>query len=406
MTLTIQQIWERYSEVEPIRRIEVKRINALGVYETSWVDIETLVRIQLKPKDVVSDISYFLPNDTYSFGAVTINNASFEFENIRGELSNEENPYSIFNGFIRHKSLIRVVDGFIDKYTDPNNPQEVTAVSFEGFIDDRLCETTFKNTEKVIATDTMTTLLKEYTIDNFSPLVSTTIDTLIYEIMNRTEFTSFFTVSAGNISSGYNASSLDITQYDPTDTIFDLFQDLAKGHSIFYVRNNTFYFKAFTPTPTVVINFGEAPERKVKFDKYTSGASKVKDKLYWKNSNAAYEATNRIYNESYTFDIKAITNSVQQQNTLNVIGPNTSVRKAAFDLTIPFLPILFLLDRISIVRRGNILPGSFILDISHLDESRLIDPLGAVIISQYENWVIKGIKHTKKYESVLTVQKI
>lgn len=406
MSLTIQEIWERYSEVEPVRIIEVKRVDVSGVYESSWVDVEDLVDIQIKPKDVCDNIEFKLPNDTYSFGAVTVNNAKLTFENIYGEFSDETNSRSIFNGFIRHKSLIRIRDGFIDKYTDPNNPQEIITTTFEGFIDDRLCETSFNNQETVIATEILSTLLKEITLKEITPLSSITINNLVYEIMNRAYFTDFFTVAAGNISAGYNATSFDITKYDDTITLFDLFQNFSMGHSIFYVRSGVLYYKGLTPPAGVVIDFGVAPERKIKLDNYSTGADAVKDKLYWKDSNAEFVAANRIYNETYTFEIDGFTSLADQQGMLTAVGPIISARKKTFQLTIPFLPILEILNRVTITRTGYVLPGSFILDISHLDEATLLDAIGAIIISSGTEWAIKGIKHTKKYETVLNLEQI
>jgi len=89
MNLTLQQIWERYSEIDFIRTIEIKRRLPNGTYESSWQNVETLANRKINTLEAVQDISIQVPNDTYSLGTVTVDNATLLFENPYGEMSNE-----------------------------------------------------------------------------------------------------------------------------------------------------------------------------------------------------------------------------------------------------------------------------------------------------------------------------
>lgn len=405
-TLTIQEIWERYSEITFDRGIYVKRINDAGVYETEWQNINDLIPFETRMYQVCAGIQYALPNNTYSLGAVTIDNASLMFANQNGQWSNEDAPYSIFHGYIRHKSLIRIVDSFIDSYSYPGSFGKVSNITFEGFIDDRLCVTNSNDTENIIATDILGTLLKTITLADMTLPADATIQNLVYAVMNRALFTAFFTVSLINIVPGFNSTDIDLTQYDQSTTAFDLLQDLSIGHSIFYVKNGVFYYKSSDPSATVALNLWESPQRKIKFDKYNSGGNAVFDKLYWQDGVEVYTAATVAYGQTYAFSIAGINHPTQRQGLLNYAGPRLCQRKITFELTIPFLPILFLLDRISILHRGTLQEGCFILDISRLDEGYFLDPIGAFGIASTENWKITKLSHSSNNQTVMTLEQI
>jgi len=405
-TMTIQEIWERYSEIEFEREIYVKRINDLGVYESEWQNISDLINFETRLKDVCAGIQYALPNNTYSLGAVIINNASLLFANQSGQFSNEDAANSIFHNFVRHKSLIRVVDSFIDSYTYPGSRGKVSNTTFEGFIDDRLCVTNSNDTENIIATEVLGTLLKSFTLADLTLPADATIQNLVYAIMNRSAFTDFFTVSLGNIVPGFNATNIDLTQYDNSATIFELMQDLSVGHSIFYVRNGIFYYKSDDPGVTSVLDLWESPQRKIKFDKYNSGGNAVFDKLYWQDGVETYSAAVKTYNQSYAFSNKGINHPTQRQGLLDYAGPRLCQRKITFNVVIPFLPILFILDRITVLHRGNLQEGCFILDISKLDEGYFLEPVGSFTIEADDSWKIISIVHASNNQTTLTVEKI
>jgi len=351
----------------------------------------------------VKDISFEIPNDSTNFGVITAANATFQFENIYGELSGEDFNNSIFVGYLRHRSLIKIEDGYID----PESGASVTATSFEGLIDDTLCETTFDNQEKIVAIDLLTSKLKQYQKGDFGVFVATTLQNLIYEILNRAEFTNFFTVSLANINPGIDINVANFNIYDAGTQILTMIENLSTGHSIAYVKNGVFYYSAIEAAPTVSINFIQNPERKIDFKNYNSGGKRVYDKIYWDQTSLNFSLPTRIYNNQLTISIDAVTDTAQRQAILNYLGARFSTKRPWFELTIPYLPIIFILDRITIQRQGNIVPGSFQLDISRMGVTTYFyAPIGAIIISGSENWIVRGVKHTGKLQTVITVEKI
>lgn len=406
-SLTIQQIYEQYSEIEFKRKILIKRLGTNELYENEYHNITELTQENYNMFEVCKTISLALPNNTFSLGSVTVKNAELNFMNLSGEFNDENTVGSIFQGFERHKSLIKIVDSFIDKYTYPDSQGEVSVISFEGFIDDRLCQTSDKGLEKIIVTETLTTLLKEITWGEVKDsLVQTTLGNLVYEILNRQPFTDFLAISSGNISPGYNATGIDKTKYDDSKTLLEVLENLSIGHSIFYAKENVFYYKPNEPTVAVQINFGLSPERKIKIDKINNGAKTIKDKLFWKDSSEKWFKSFRIYNGKYEFDVSGITVSAQKQGLLNYIGPKISERKRSFKLTIPFLPVILLLDKITVERTGSVQSGGWILDCAKLDEIIFLNPITTLKLTTEEKWKVVQIEHKGKTQTILTVEEI
>jgi hypothetical protein len=357
--------------------------------------------------EVCKGISLTLPNNTFSLGKANSKNAELNFASLLGEFNDEETVNSIFHGFLRHKTLVKIIDSFIDKITYSGGKGEVSTVSFEGFIDDRLCKSSSKGTETIIVTEILTTLLRNLTWGEIkASITKTNLDEVVYEIMARDEFIKFFEINAINIIPGYNATGLDKTKYEDSETLLNVLENLSIGHSIFYVRDGKFYYTSNNPTAAVKINLGISPERKIKIDKIQNGAKSVKDKLYWANSTEKYFMTDRKYNERYEFDIKGVVNATQKQNLLNYVGPRIGVRKVNFQIEIPFLPTLFLLDKITAEQTGSIQAGSWILDCSKLDEIILLDPITTLKLTINNEWKIVGIEHKGKTKTILTVEEV
>lgn len=276
MSLTYEQIWERYSHVEFKRRLYIKRLKEDGTYEADFTEISDG---QMKDGSVNS-LSRSLPNNSWQFGRVIFSNVRLEILSAFQEFASENDPNSIFSGFIRHRSIIKVVDAFIDKYTDPEEPVEASVISFIGLIDS-LTATTEQGFETVTALDFLS-VLSEINVKELT-LAQTTLANLVYEIMNRAEFTKYFNVSNSTtyINPGYNALSIDVTQYE--GSVLEMLEDLAKGHSIFYIDpdDNYFYFKEAEPTPTVQYSFLEENNRKIDISSYREGVDRQITHWYW-----------------------------------------------------------------------------------------------------------------------------
>lgn len=407
MTLTIQQIYDRYSVREFCRKVEVKRQNQDGSFEAEWQDVEELSGTMLFD-DSVNNINYQIANNNYNFGIVNVGNVTLKLNSKNGQFDDESNSSSIFFGYIRHGSQIRVKEGYIDKYTDPNNPVEIFAEVFQGFIDDTSNSTKVDDEnliQNLYCVDLLSFLLKKYSVADMGSLSSTTTETLIYEILNRSEFTDFMTVSTSNIDAGYNATSFDISQYEAQTQLLTLFENMALGNSFFYVRNGVFYYQ---PIYTGITSTFSVDERKlIKFSGYESGISKVFEVFYWEGDETiSYESSPNKYNRSQTIGIDGITDNTQRQNIIEYIGSIARVQRREFTIEIPFFPNIFILDKI-IIKSPQIIPSdAFVWGVSTWgggDKWR--KSLQADNIPNNAEWLIRKIQHNN-FKTKITLQEI
>lgn len=412
MSLTYKQIWDRYSHVEFIRRLYIKRLQTGGTYESDWVEIS-----QGQTKDgSVNSISRTLPNNSWQFGFVTVSNVSLEVLSPYQEFASENDPNSIFFGYIRHKSKLKVVDAFIDKYTDPAVPVEASVTTFEGYIDATTAQTE-QGYEKCTVLDYMAAL-DDVNVAELS-LVQTTLNALIYEILNRSIFTKFFNVSSSTdyINAGYNISSIDITKY--TGSVLEMIQDLAKGHSIFYIdpTDSYFYFKPADPTATTQYSFLESNNRKIDISSWREGIDRQVTNWYWDEEDAGISAIASpapVNTISEKFKIDGVANSIQRQNVLNYILTRTQYAKPYFKLVLPYFPVIKLLDRVSVQSFGSapkdaLRWGMFSwtsqLTTNPNTAPRWRKPAG-IRISADDEWMVRSINHSNNLQTTIELEKI
>lgn len=409
MSLTFQQIWEQYSHVQFKRRMYVKRLNQDGTYESDFNEITE----GLKDGGVQS-LSRSLPNDSWQFGYVTVNNVRLQIISAFQEFASEQDPNSIFFGFIRDRSIIKIVDAFIDKYTDPDNPVEASVTVFQGLIDSTTAQTE-QGYETITALDFLS-VLKNTNVQSLT-LVQTTLNNLIYEVMNRPEFTKYFTVSNSTtyINAGYNATLIDVSQYE--GNVLDMLQDLAKGHSIFYIDadDNTFYFKPADPTSTVKFSFLEQNNRKLEISAYREGIDRQITAWYWNNTSISSISSPAPVNpRSENFSIDGITDATQQQNTLNVVLSRSENPKPYFKLALPYFPVVKILDRVVVQSFGSAPSdaarwGMFIWT-SQATTNPSIAPRwrkpAGIRISSDDRWMVRAITHDANLRTTLELEKI
>lgn len=395
MTLTIEQIYNRYSVRDFCQKIEVKRQLSDGSFESEWQDIEELSGVELF-SDSVRNISYKIANNNYNFGIVNVGKLNLKLSSKEGQFDDETNSSSIFFGYVRHGSLIRVKQGYVDKYTDPNNPENVFTQLFFGSIDDTSNNTKVDDnnlTQNLYCVDLLSFLLKKYTVGDFSPFTSTNIEDLIYEIMNRSEFTDFITVDTDNITSGYNAT-FDITQYEDETTLLSLFENAAIGNSFFYIRDSVFYYQPIFTALSTTLTIDE--RKLIKFSKYESGISKVYEVFTWQNQETIkFEASPNKYNRSQSISIAGITNDTQKQNIIEYIGSIARVQRREFTIEIPLYTNIFILDRITISTPEIIPSDAFIWGVSNWGEDRWRKSLKADNIPTTDQWLVREIQHSK-----------
>lgn len=410
MSLTFQEIWSQYSQFEVRRRIYIKRLLRNGTYEPLWQEISA----GMMQDGSINRIQRSLPNSSYQFGKVQVANATMKIMSAYREFSGESVPGSIFKNYVRHWSQIKVVDALVDKYTDPTSPTESQATTFIGLID-ATTATTEQGYETFTALDFIT-VLNQINVKDLT-LTKTTLSELVYEIMNRSEFTKYFSVSSSTdyINPGYDVTSIDTSVYD--GSVLDMLQDLATGHSIFYVDpdDGYFYFREALPTDDVKFSFLEKNNRKLDVSQYREGKDRQITAWYWSDTDPVISsiasATAPI---TQNFDIKGITNSTQRQNTLDFVLNKTRYAKAYFKLDIPFFPIVKILDKISVQSFGSapvnaIRWGMFIwtpTDTTNPNEAPRWSKAGGIKISADERWMVRSITHDQKLKTTLELEKI
>jgi len=412
MSLTFQQIWDRYSHVEFIRRIYVKRLNTDGTYDDDWTEIS---RGMTKDGSVKS-ISRTLPNNSWQFGNVTVSSLSLEVLSAFQEFASENDPNSIFFGFIRHRSIIKIVDAFIDKYTDPDNPTEASVTTFEGLLDSKTAQTE-QGYEKITVLDYIS-ILQDINVAELS-LAQTTLNALVYEIMNRSQFTKYFSVSSSTdyINAGYNASAIDVSKY--TGSVFDMLQDLSKGHSIFYVDpdDNYFYFKQAAPTAETKYSFLEANNRKLDISAWRDGTDRQVTNWYWDEEDSGISAESSpapVNPISSEFKSNGVTDAGQRQSLLSYVLTQTKDAKPYFKMSLPYFPVIKLLDRVSVQSFGSAPRDALRWGMFAWTSQETTNPNVAprwrkpagIRISADDEWVVRSISHDEKLKTTIELEKI
>lgn len=358
-------------------------LQKLVYYETNWQDITSYTTTS-----TINGVNRSLDYKSWEFGEVKQDNATLKLVNVYGEMSDEENEESIWHdGYVRHYSKFRIQCSFNDETSD---------TLFEGLLDDRSAYTQAESTQAVIENITAyayTKLMSDITLAELGTINGTTIDDIVYDVMNRGFFTDYFTVSRNYIHAGYNAT-VDMTQFEQSTKVMDLLKELAKGHSVFYIdTEGIFRFQAVEPNVDVVADFGSFPERKLKVYDYRTGSERVIEKFYWENSTEKFEVPVPKFKTSQKVEIKGVTSSTDRQNIINYLGNKYSVKRASFKVDLPLCPFIKIMDRVRVEQMGAI-DNAFVLNVSMLDVGVLEQPIGAVKINPEIEFVVYGIKHT------------
>jgi hypothetical protein len=382
-------------------KIDNVSLKLVKQYEDTWYDITGFLL-----SDSVSPVNISIPDNLYEFGEVRLSSASFKLKNIHGEVSDETNINSIFFNHIRHNSLVRIVKGYIDKYTDPVNPVQVDSEIFQGLIDDKSAKTNNDDTESFTAKG-LDSILSSVTVSELGTLTATNVNDLVYEILNRGQFLLFFNIKTENIDAGYNTTNLNLSLIEQDLKVIDLLKKLAFGHSVFYVENGEFYFSPAKSSSVVKHEFLNTPERKIAVYDFNQGSKNVIEKWFWDETALSYISESERFGTSKTIDdLPFIDNATQQQNLLDFIGSQTDIPRLTFKIDLPFYPSARIFDLIR-VRRQEILgdKGGFVLDESKLDEGILGRVVGAIKISQKELYFITGVRVSRE-KTTITAQAV
>ncbi len=371
--------------------IQIKRIDSSGTYETNWQDISSLIANPSIVQDSIPSMSYKLENESYSYGVVRVPDCTLKLLSLKGEFDSEDNSSSIFYGYVRHKSLIKISHGYLDERTGSYDYIEV----YRGFINEKSDNTKASNDntcQNLFVEDLLTFLLKEYTFSDFT-LTETTLEAFLYELFNRSEFTDFLTVSASNIEAGYDIQNIDTAAVEGQTQWLRILQDLSIGHSHLYQREGVLYYKPIEASANQKY-FGR--DKIIKFDEFSTGINEVFEELYWEDGLATFIADPNLYGQTKTFDIKTITDETDRVNILATIGTRTSKVRKKFKVLVILFVDIFILDLVQLIVGDYETENDFIWDQNIWDDAEWSQNIGAAATDSANLWMVKEVKHNFK----------
>jgi len=369
--------------------IQIKRINSEGVYESNWQDISSLIANQVIVDNSIPSMSFKLENESFSYGVLRVPDCTLKLLSLNGEFDNESNFNSIFFGYVRHKTLVKISHGYKDISTGSYDYIEV----YRGFINEKSNNTKVSNEntyQDLFVEDLLTFLLKEYTFSAFV-ITAITLEAFLYELFNRTEFTDFLTVSALNITAGYDIQNIDTSTVEGQTQWLKVLQDLSIGHSYLYQKAGVLYYQPIAAQSNTPKLFDK--DKIINLESSSSGIDEVFERLYWKDTAISFISPTNIYNQSKTFDINTITDATDRADILSTIGTRTSSIRKKFKISIVLYVDIYILNRIR-VNAGDYETGDgLIWDQGNWDEQNWTSNLGAAFSESTAFWMIKEIKH-------------
>lgn len=417
--MSYKSTYLRYNALASDLKVEIKRVDSNGVYESEWKNIEKLVANQIMVHDAIPSMSYKLPNESYSYGVLRVPDCTLKLLSINGEFSSQNNPNSIFNGFVRHKTQVLISHGYKDPTTDTIDYIEV----YRGFINEKSKNTKVSNDntyQNLFIEDALTFLLKEYTFADFN-VTSRILNDLVFELFNRPEFTDFLSVDVNNIKAGYNVQYIDDTEIEGQTQWLTVLQDLSIGHSYLYQKDGVIYYTpineanagsndSYEPynfqdnTPynfqddtnydfNARVPFKFTSDKIINFDNYSDGVKEVFERLYWRDTALSFISPTNLYNRSKTFDIESITDSTDRLNVLAATGTRTSKVRAKYKIKVVLYVNLFILDKLSIIAGDYITDDSLVWGRGNWDEQNWASIVGAAFSDSNSVWTIKEIVH-------------
>lgn len=382
-------LYQKYNSLTSELKIEVDRINSSGDYEGSFTDIEDLIAEDILVHDSIPSLSYKLPSDSINYGVLRVPDCTLKLLSINGEFASEDNSQSIFSGFVRHKSLIKISHGYTDPNTDITHYKEV----YRGFINETSKNTKVSNDntyQNLFIEDMLTFLLKEHTFSEYT-IVATTLDAFLFELFDRSDFTDFLTVNVGNINAGFDIQNIDDTELEGQTQWLTIIQDLSIGHSYLFQKEGVLFYKSISAESNTAKLFDS--DKIVKFENFKSGVDEVFEKLFWRDSSESFIAPTNIYNRSKTFNIETITNTTDRTNILATTGTRTATLKAKFKLKVVLYVNFSILDRVRANAGDYEQDGAFIWGQSIYGVDFWRGALGAASAESGKFWMIKEIKH-------------
>jgi hypothetical protein len=387
-----KDLWSAYPKMPLAVKVYIDRLKTDGTYEGSW----TRINQNLISNKIIGRVAASLPNSDYAFGQPIISDAVLSIVSTRGEFSNEDGVKSLFKGFLRDRSQLKVTVTFTNP-EDSTDFDEVTIV--KGLIDGAECYS--EETVERVKVQDFIKLLKDKTLEDRSMTSGTAdIDDAVLQAMNDPYFTRFFTVSAGNINSGLSYT-VDYTQYDAGTTIYDFLVDISKGVNVVEVGKDTdtFIYEPATPTPSVQYEFLEKSERKVRISKKMDGTKRQWTVWSWAGTNLTASTPAVNSRKANPFSIAGVTVTGDREDILGHLLNYTKFKRQHFLLRIPIFPVIKIRDRVK-VRATGIVPENVARYGSGIYGKDVFGEVTGITISESKDWVVRSVKHSVDFTDI------
>ena len=236
---------------------------------------------------------------------------------------------------------------------------------------------------------------------------NSSLNDLIFEIMNRSEFTDFLNISNSNIQAGYDIQNIHLNEYENQTQLLNVFQDLSIGHSFFFLNEQDFHYRKVNLPLNRGFNFNINKDKVIKFSNYDEGLSQVYEKIYYEdNDNISFIAPTVKYNKSKTIEVKGIKNNNERQNIVNAIGAITSLARKKVTIEIPYFPDINIFDEVTVEEPIFLLKDAFVWDLSKFDDRKKLDAFyRADNINLSQTWLVIDINYSN-FTTKLKLQEI
>ncbi len=360
-----------------------------------------------------------LEADEYNIGKITFDNISITLRNEHSKYSDASNPVSIFP-YKRDETLIKIEWGRNSYPLSCGNTacgetflSDVRTV-FKGLLEDN--STKFDVLEQVVK-------FKILSLDSiinkvgtpFSLLnVSQDADTLLYNILNQTRITQFFTVSPSNINTSYNFTPDSIASLENTSCFEAIQEILLMANSIMYVKNDVVYIRSRSADiDSSFVFYGPSSnagiENILNIRSYQTGLNKCFNYWTWKDTTLKISFVDSIgkYGErKKELDSELITNDTKRLLVMNSYITEFGFPSKELTLVVPmFTQIVDLsfLNRIHIDYPSDILPIKDVAIARYgqaiYGESKYARSINSLFISVSQSWkILNIIIDTKKQE--------
>lgn len=226
----------------------------------------------------------------------------------------------------------------------------------------------------------------------------------VFDIMNRSEFTQFFSVSSSTTYINPSVDfDVDFSLY--SGTIYNAFEDIAKGMNIFYVdpNDNFFYFKEVTPTVSVQHEFLVENERKVKILNVREGTDRMYNEVIF--GDAVESVSNVVRRKTISINITGVISTAEKVLVAADILDKQKTKKKYFDMEIPYAPFINLLDRAIAQSFGQAPDDIARYGFSRYRQSNYGKAIGTQI-NQNDEWIVRDINHKQNLTTIIEMELI